>query len=79
MTGAQHRARDSWLQIGMLEITPGMLASIRQPDWQRHLDVKRPTLSCDFRRVVRSQSVVWRQPVKPDYFRVAEHAGVVSK
>ena len=25
-----------------------------------HLDVKRPTLSCDFRRVVRSQSAVYR-------------------
>src|ERR1700693_3013411 len=37
-----------------------------------HLDVKRPTLSCDLRRVVRSQSAVCRQPVKLDYFRVGE-------
>ena len=30
----------------------------------RQLDVKRPTLSCDLRRVVRSQSAVWRLDVK---------------
>ena len=50
--------------------------SIRQPHWHRHLDVKRPTLTCDLRRVVRSQSAVWRQPVKLDYFRVADNSPV---
>src|ERR1022692_1947620 len=30
-------------------------------------------LSCDLRRVGRPQSVVWRQPVKLDYFRVADN------
>src|ERR1039458_7943546 len=34
----------------------------------RRLDVKRPTLSCDLRRVVRSQSAVCRLPVNLDTF-----------
>src|ERR1035441_7953393 len=44
----------------------------REPDSARitrdseviHLDEKRPTLSCDLRRVVCSQSAVWRQHVQ---------------
>jgi hypothetical protein len=35
-----------WPETGMWEITPHKSASIRQPHWHRHLDVKRPTLSC---------------------------------
>jgi len=30
-------------ETGMSEITPGKWASIRQPHWHRHLDVKCPT------------------------------------
>jgi hypothetical protein len=32
-----------WPLTGLWEITPGKSASIRQPHWHRHLDVKRPT------------------------------------
>ena len=54
----------------------------REPDSARitrdseviHLDEKRPTLSCDLRRVVCSQSAVCRQPVKLDYVQVADHS-----
>jgi hypothetical protein len=44
-------------------------ASIRQPHWHRDLDVKRPTLSCDSRRVVRSQSAVYRLFAQVDFRR----------
>src|ERR1035441_4106365 len=33
-------------ETGMWEITIGESASIRQPHWHRHLDVKRPTRGC---------------------------------
>src|SRR5271165_4329674 len=33
----------SWPQTGMWEITSDKSASIRQPHWHRHLDVKRPS------------------------------------
>jgi len=46
--------------LNRMEYVPRELASIRQPHWHRHLAVKRPTLSCDARRVVRSQSAVGR-------------------
>src|SRR5271157_4484083 len=46
--------------LNRMEYVPRELASIRQPHWHRHLAVKRPTLSCDARRVVRSQSAVCR-------------------
>src|SRR5271166_2028694 len=59
----------------------------REPDSARiardseviHLDEKRPTLSCDLRRVVSSQSAVCRQPVKLAYFRVADDPLTGSK
>jgi len=34
-----------WPETGMWEIAPGKWASIRQPHWHRHLDVKRPNRS----------------------------------
>src|ERR1017187_10309736 len=37
------RPTRTWPETGMWEITPGKSASIRQPHWHRHLDVKRPT------------------------------------
>src|SRR5277367_3225356 len=40
-TGCAPRA--SWPETGMWEITIEKSASIRQPHWRRHLDVKRPT------------------------------------
>src|ERR1019366_1495246 len=52
------------IKMGTDRISNDKSASIRQPDWHRHLDVKRPTLSCDLRRVVRSQSAVCRQYVQ---------------
>src|ERR1019366_5531742 len=52
--------QSGFVQTGMWEITNDKSASIRQPHWHRHLDVKRPTLSCDLRRVVCSQSAVCR-------------------
>jgi hypothetical protein len=33
----------SWPETGLWEITLDKSASIRQPHWHRHLDVKRPT------------------------------------
>jgi DNA-binding response OmpR family regulator len=49
------RPTGGWPETGMWEITPE-----KHPDWHHHLDVKRPTLSCDLRRVVRPQSAVCR-------------------
>jgi hypothetical protein len=66
-------------ETGIGEITPRKSASIRQPHWHRHLDVKRPTLSCDLRRVVRSQSAVWRQPVKLGAFTRRFAAWLLSR
>jgi len=40
-----------------------------KPHWHRHFDVKRPTLTCDSRRVVRSQSAVWRLFAQVDFRR----------
>src|SRR5664280_1479905 len=57
------------IQVGNMRIGTEKLASIRQPHWHRHLDVKRPTLSCDLRRVVRSQSAVCRLFAQVDFRR----------
>ena len=42
----------SWPETGLWEITLDKSASIRQPHWHRHLDVKRPTLTCDLSGLV---------------------------
>ena len=36
----------------VLSISNDKSASIRQPHWHRHLDVKRPTLTCDLSGLV---------------------------
>jgi len=55
-----------WPETGLWEITPGKWASILQPHWHRHLDVKRPYRGCaggHDPEVVMIEAVV---PVKAD-------------
>jgi len=42
MTENLWSANPTSARTGMWELTPGRSASIRQPHWHRHLDVKRP-------------------------------------
>src|ERR1039457_3317308 len=43
LTGVIYTQHGSDPETGIGEITPRKSASIRQPHWHRHLDVKRPT------------------------------------
>jgi hypothetical protein len=52
LTGVIYTQHGSDPETGIGEITPRKSASIRQPHWHRHLDVKRPTLTCDLSGLV---------------------------
>ena len=69
--------------VGMMKVIAGVKSWVTDNSEVIHLDEKRPTLPCDLRRVVCSQSAVWRLLVqvtritsvgtdaKIDYFRIA--------